>query len=223
MRQKVGLLTIGQSPRVDMTPEMATFLEEHVDFVEMGAVDDLTDEELKALDPGLDDVTYISRLRDGRSIKLAKQALLPKLQEKITLLEEAGVSSTILVCTGKFPAFSHSKPLLFPDKVLSATVQAVLQNGKLGVIIPLAEQEPFMKEKWEGFGFEVEYRVASPYDEADFATPATELKEAGANLIVLDCMGYTVEQKFIVSRISGLPVILARSIVARIASELVLT
>ena len=43
----------------------------------------------------------------------------------------------------------------------------------------------------------------------------------GANALVMDCMGYTLAMKEQVRRITGKPVILARSIAARALRELV--
>ncbi|TCP29594.1 AroM protein [Scopulibacillus darangshiensis] len=67
MKQTIGLLTIGQSPRVDMTPEMKLILGEHVELVEMGAIDGLSEKELQDFAPSPGGAVYISRLKDGRS------------------------------------------------------------------------------------------------------------------------------------------------------------
>ncbi|MBE5397345.1 AroM family protein [Brevibacillus borstelensis] len=48
--KKLGAITIGQSPRVDVTPEMLPFLTEF-QVVEKGALDGLGPEELAALAP----------------------------------------------------------------------------------------------------------------------------------------------------------------------------
>ncbi|TCP29595.1 AroM protein [Scopulibacillus darangshiensis] len=103
---------------------------------------------------------------------------------------------------------------------MASVVQGVLWKGTLGVIVPLAEQIQWLKEKWQGFGLDVLYASASPYASDDFRDPAWELKMKGADIIVLDCMGYTVEHQAIVRNASGLPVILSRSLVAKVADEL---
>ena len=218
MSKKIGLLTIGQAPRVDMTPEMEILVGDSCTFVEAGALDDLTADEIKSLAPETGEATYVSRLRNGEHAKLFRPKLYPLLQEKILELEKH-VSSTIIVCTGNFPYFVHSKPLLFPDKILTNTVTAVLGNGKLGVIVPLPEQQENLLEKWEGIPVLTEH--GNPYvADVDLVTPARILKKQGATIIVLDCMGYTEAHKEIVKNETGLPVILPRSIVARVAAEL---
>lgn len=218
MPKKIGLVTIGQSPRVDLTPEMEPFLDEDCLFVEAGALDDLTHEEIEKLAPAAGEATYVSRLRSGGYAKLKKSKLLPFVQQKITKLEEE-VSTTILVCTGSFPTLTHTKPLLLPDKIISGMVKSVLGNGKLGILVPLQEQEEDIKEKWKDVPLVAE--SANPYQhDADLAAPARKLKESGATIIVLDCMGYTESHKYIVKQVTGLPVILSRSVVARVAAEL---
>ncbi|MEH7248094.1 AroM family protein [Neobacillus niacini] len=218
MPKKIGLVTIGQSPRVDMTPEMEPFLDEGCVFVEAGALDDLLPKEIEELAPSAGGITYVSRLRSGSYAKLEKSKLLPLVQEKITKLEEE-VSSTILVCTGSFPTLIHTKPLLFPDKILSGMVKSVIGNGKLGILVPLQEQEESLTEKWGDVPLVAE--SANPYQhDADLVTPALKLKDSGAEIIVLDCMGYTESHKNIVKKTTGLPVILSRSVVARVAAEL---
>ncbi|WP_078544751.1 AroM family protein [Litchfieldia alkalitelluris] len=218
-KKKIGLITIGQSPRVDLTPEMEPLIGEGNIFVELGALDDLTSEEIEKVAPFEGDVTYVSRLRSGAYAKMSKQKILPLLQEKVLLLENE-VSSNILVCTGSFPNIKHNKPLLFPDKILNAVVDSVLEkNGVLGVMVPLMEQKESLVKKWGDRPLVVQ--SANPYQkDDDFVTPARKLKELGATVIVLDCMGYTEEHKRKVKEHSNLPVILSRSIVARVAAEL---
>lgn len=217
-KKKIGLVTIGQSPRVDLTPEMEPLMGENCELVEAGALDDLSSEEIERISPEEGEETYVSRLRSGDFARISKQKLLPLLQKKILMLEEK-VSSTILVCTGSFPSIEHNKPLLFPDKILFAFVNSVIANGTLGVLIPLIKQEDSLKKKWVNVSVVVQ--SANPYQkDDDFITPALKLKELGATLIVLDCMGYTEEHKRIVKQATGLPVILSRSIVARVAAEL---
>lgn len=217
MGQKIGLITIGQSPRSDMTPEMKALLGPATSFVEAGALDDLSDAEIARLAPEDGEITYISRLRNGQSVKLSKAKLLPYLQKQLNKVEQEA-SSSIVVCTGSFPTLTHTKPLLCPDQILKYVIQSVLGNGRLGLIVPLEEQKTQLAEKWGDIP--VVTAAASPYEDADMEGPARELKEKGATVFVLDCMGYTEEHKQKIKSVTGLPTILSRSIVARIAAEM---
>lgn len=218
MMKKIGVVTIGQSPRVDMTPEMLPHMGE-VELVEAGALDDLSQEEIDNLYPEDGELTYISRLRSGKSAKLSKKRLQPYLQQKVLEVEKE-VSATIVLCTGNFPKMDHNKPLIFPDKILTKVTEAVRgEDGKVGLIVPLPEQKDTLLDKWGETPLVVE--AVSPYEEnPDFSEAVKQLKNAGATVFALDCMGYTEAHKQAVKEQSELPVVLARSIVARVAAEL---
>lgn len=220
---KVGVLTIGQSPRTDVTPSIQKILGNTVEIKERGGLDRLTEESLAQISPDATTKTiYISRLRNGESVKIAKNKLLPLLQEELSEMEQE-VDVVIMLCTGDFPTLTTTKPIIFPDKVLCRTVQAILPvSGKLGLIIPLEEQRGSLVEKWQELSMEIEVEVADPYSESDFKGAAASLKEKGADLVILDCMGYNEFHKREVKEAFGGPVILPRTLVARIAAEYVL-
>jgi protein AroM len=218
---KVGVLTIGQSPRTDATPSFQKIFGAGVEIVERGGLDRLTEETMDAIKPEGSDTVYISRLRNGQSVEIGKSKLLPLLQDELTKLEQ-DVEVVIMLCTGDFPTLVTTKPIIYPDKILVHTVQAIMTGGsKLGLVVPLEKQRHSLAKKWEGVGLELVTAAASPYEESDIAGAAASLKEQGAELIVLDCMGYNETHKLEAKKGSGLPVILPRTLVARIAAEYV--
>src|SRR5699024_6583990 len=188
-RPTVGILTIGQSPRTDVTPSIQKILGKEITIIEAGGLDSVKDENMSSISPEKSDITYISKLRNGSSVKIGKSKLLPLLQEELERLEEKS-SAVIMLCTGDFPSIQSRNPIIYPDKVLNNTVNAVLDSGVLGLIIPLEEQRHTLAEKWGNDELQIKAEVASPYEESDVEGAARRLKEQGASLIVLDCMGY---------------------------------
>jgi protein AroM len=219
-KKSVGVLTIGQSPRVDVTPSIQHILGNTVDIVEAGGLDRIREDDLYSITPDKGEVTYISRLRNGESIKIGKSKLIPLLQAELNKLEEQ-VSAVIMLCTGDFPTIINKKPLIYPDKLLSHTVKAILSKGKLGLVVPLEEQRNTLTQKWKSTGIEFCVEVASPYEGSDKKRAAQKLKNQGAELIVLDCMGYDETHKKEAMEGSGLPVLLPRTLTARIVAEYV--
>lgn len=219
-RRTVGVLTIGQSPRTDVTPSIQAILGDGVTIVEAGGLDSVHDEDMQSISPDVSDTTYISKLRNGSSVKIGKSKLLPLLQEELNRLEEK-TSAVIMLCTGDFPSIQSKKPIIYPDKVLNNTVSALMDTGILGLIIPLKEQRNTLVDKWRHSNFELKVEVASPYENSDVLGAARRLKEQGASLIVLDCMGYNEIHKNDAVEGSGLPVILPRTLTARIVAEYV--
>ncbi|MCK1993561.1 AroM family protein [Peribacillus muralis] len=219
-KKSIGLLTIGQSPRVDFTPSIQHILGDTVDIVEAGGLDRIGNDDFHSITPDKDEITYISKLINGQSIKIGKSKLLPLLQEELNKLEEQ-VSAVIMLCTGDFPSIISNKPLIYPDKILSHTVQAILPKGKLGIVIPLEEQRNTLTQKWKSTGVKFCVEVASPYEDSDIKGAAQKLKNQGVELIVLDCMGYNETHKRDAMDGSGLPVLLPLTLTARIVAEYV--
>lgn len=217
---RIGVITIGQSPRSDMVPELATHWG-NADIVEQGALDGFTATELSQVTIPADDEVLISRLRDGNSVVFGRSLIEDRLQASICAVENQNVDATLLVCTGKFPKFTHRNPLFFASPLLVKGVSA-LANGTMGIISPLAEQCEDAVQKFAGY--EVVTAWANPYSASDIeiANATRTLVAQGATLIVLDCMGYTERQRCSARTASrGVPVVLARSLVARLVAEVI--
>lgn len=217
---RLGVITIGQAPRPDMVPEMVR-LWEGVEVVERGALDGLEPDVIRATPIRDGDEVLTSRLRDGTSAVFGRDLALPGLQRAITELEANGADAVLLVCTGDFPRFEHRRPLFRAQPLLVHGV-AALADGPVGVICPLAEQQADSVAKFAGQA--VLTAVANPYGDGPeaFAAAASELVRRGATLLVLDCMGYSATHRDQVRVAApGVPVITARSVVARLVAEAV--
>jgi len=221
-RRSVGLITIGQAPRVDMVPEMTEWLGP-VRTIERGALDGMTPDGIAAFYPSPDDYALITRLSDGSSATIAERHILPRIQTAITDLEAEGAETVVLLCTGEFPPFEHERPLLTAERLIVDGVRAIAAGSRVGVICPLPEQEHLTREKWASLSDDLHVASGSPYDEDtdDLREAARRLGKIMVDYVVLDCMGYTQEMKDAVRKEAGVPVLLARSVVARLAAEVI--
>ncbi|HSN10757.1 MAG TPA: AroM family protein [Propionibacteriaceae bacterium] len=217
---KLGVVTIGQAPRPDMVPEMARHWA-GVEVVERGALDDLTPTQVRASEVREGDEVLTSRMRDGSSAVFGRDLALPGLQAAITGLEEEGCDAVLLVCTGVFPPFQHERPLYRASPLIVSGVEG-LADGVVGVICPLPEQQADSVAKFASRT--VLTAVADPYGASSdvFAAAASDLVARGAEMIVMDCMGYTAAHRDLVRDAApGIPVVTARSVVARLVAEVV--
>ena len=112
--KKIGMLTIGQSPRDDILPSFMDIMGKGYEIVEAGALDDLTLDEIERVEFRPDDYLLVSRMRDGTEIKITKRLILPLMQKRINELEERGVRLTVIMCTGKFPSFKSRGLVVTP-------------------------------------------------------------------------------------------------------------
>ncbi len=217
----LGTVTIGQSPRTDLIPEMQAILGPEVQVVEGGALDGLSLAKIQSFKPGPGDYVLVTRLRDGTSVKIAEKHILPLMQAQIDKVVALGADVVSLVCTGSFPEFVCPKPLIEPQKVLGYVVRAVSDRLRVGVVVPDADQIGHAEERWQDAGKAVRVVAASPYgDLSRLDEAAGDLRRAGCELGVLDCIGFTFAMKERFSAGLGAPCVLARSALARVLREI---
>lgn len=218
--RRVGLITIGQSPRVDVVPEVRGALgDADVELIECGALDRLSREEITALTPREGEYVLVTRLRDGSEVKVAREKILPLMQGCIDTLEPL-VEVLGLLCTGEFPELRSRKLLVEPSELLLKVVES-LKVGKLGVIVPDPAQIDLSKRKWRHTASDLSVLSVSPYTGTldDLRRAAERLRDR--DLIVLDCIGFSTEAKKAAATASRKPVLIPRTLLARVLRELV--
>lgn len=222
-KMMTGAITIGQSPRTDVIPEIKSILGEKIEIIECGALDDLSQEEIRHLESNCKGDILITRLRDGTQVKVGEDDIIPRVEACIRKLEKQ-TPVILLICTGTFPEFKSKSLILYPERVLYNMVKSVLHKGKLGIMAPGVEQITYMQNRWRKIIPDVTVVSASPYikNGEEIKLAAEQLNNERMDLIVMDCIGYTLGMKEWVKGITGRPVLLARSALARIAAELLL-
>ena len=218
----IGLVTIGQSPRSDVVPDMAAILGPAVEIREAGALDGLARSEIDALAPTGDDEILVTRLRDGTSVFVGKPKIVALVEARIAALERDGAGLTALLCTGAFPRLRATRPLIQPQPVLLGLLRGMSWPGRLGVLTPSARHVPQTEARWRRDGFDAVVAPLSPYEEEDAAAlrrAARAMTEGGAGLIVMDCMGFRRKTRDELRALTGVPVLLANLLLARVIAE----
>jgi len=223
---KIGAITVGQSPRTDLMPVMETIFMDSIEVIQMGGLDGLTREKIETFTPvGPEDHVLVSRLCHGTSVTFGESHVLPRMQDCIFQREELGVSLILFLCTGEFPDDFESKvPLIFPERILTSVVPAAMPGCRLAVFTPSADQVEQVTNKWLRASVgSVTVIPVSPYNGLDpvLAAAASEIHPDEIDMIVMDCIGYTVEMKEKIHAMTGKPVVLPRTLVARMINELV--
>lgn len=220
-KRVLGLVTIGQSPRDDIMPQMLPLLPAGLDIRQVGALDGLTHEQIAELAPDPQDYILHTRLRDGSALTVGRKRIKSLLQYCLKRLEEEGANPIVLLCTGEFPELRSDALLIEPDRLLVSVVSG-LRPRRAGVLVPLPSQIGVAAEKWRVLEAEVVFVAASPYGEqAELVRAVEDLEGHLLDLVVMDCMGYTLTHRRVVMQATGRPVILASRVVARIVGELV--
>jgi protein AroM len=222
----IGFATIAEAPRDDVVPYIAEMLPEDIRIVQRGNLNGLTADEIAALGPDPGEVGIVARLKSGGETLLSHKKILPRMQRLVTeLVEDEGAELVVVLCGADWTAIQSRVPLVNPGRLFPAVVSALAYGRRLGVIKPSAGQVQKERERYQGLGIDAVVTSASPYvGEERLALArmaANELREADCDLIWMTCIGMDEPMREIVAEVTGKPVILARSIVARITAELV--
>jgi protein AroM len=221
MSRTLGIVTIGQAPRDDIVELFAAQAPAGTKVILRGALDGLSDAEVDALPPQSGADTLYTRLRGGRDVKISKQAVIDRSPAALARLRADGCDAIVYACTGEFPPMEGDAGVLFPSRVLSGLAEGLLPRGRLGLLVPFAEQGEKLKAKWVRAGVEVIVEALVPSaDPLETKAVADRLAAAKPDLIALDCMSYTPATKAAVKERVPAPTLLAITATGRVLREL---
>jgi protein AroM len=218
--KKIGMLTIGQTPRTDVIPQIQEIMGCDYDLIEAGALDGMTKKQINLLNIRKDDYILVTRLNDGSEVKIAKRIIIPFLQKQIFELEAIGVSITVIMCTGRFPPFKSSHLVVTPGEILRGILDASIKHGKLGIVYPAIEQLTYLEHEFSRTGLELYGYFYSPYDKSGLDTLCERLKNESLDLIFLNCFGYDRNMANLIKNRTGAPVLQSNAVIAKVITEL---
>lgn len=219
---KIGAITVGQSPRTDVTADIMSIFNGKAELLERGGLDGLTREQIGEFRPDEGDYVLVSRMNDGTSVTFAEHHIIPRLQQAIEELEDRGVSFIMMFCTGKFPDTLKARvPLIYPCEILDRIAPLLTADSSVIVVTPSPLQIAQSEKKWSQIVKKVKVVSASPYGEwKELEETARLIRDTEADLIILDCIGFSREMKQLFAKETGKPVILPRTLLARLVSEI---
>ncbi len=222
MKKRIGIVTIGQSPRTDVVPEIQIYLGDHVTIIEHGALDGLSLTEVKEYAPEAGMLPLVTRMQDGTEVIVAKDKLLPRLNNVVTALDNKGVNMILLLCNGDFPDFGTRCLVIEPQRLVDRCVAGLLrERHRLGILVPVPEQENWVRRRLEAINPNLTVAAASPYaGEKSIEVACQRFRHEGCDVIVLYCMGFNRQLGEKVRALCNTPVMVSSTIVARILGEL---
>lgn len=207
----LATISIGQSPRTDVMADFGALLPATIELLEIGALDHLSKAEIEDLAPRDDEFPLVTKLRDGSAVVIGKERLTPLIGAAVR--DVSTRCDTILVlCAGRFPSFESRVPVLYPSRLFEHFLRGIGPEAAT-VLVPHEGQCEPAKRHFGAFIPRIGVAVASPYP---WKCPGG-LKE----VIIMDCLGYSLEMKNDVRRRTGGQVVLIRSVAAAAVRELV--
>jgi protein AroM len=225
---RIGLITIGQSPRDDIVPDMLAQIGHEVEVIQAGAIDGLSLDDVLSLAPQWTEPWVVSRMRDGYEVRLAKRELVPRMQQRIDELEAQGADLIVPLCASDWSQLSVNVGFINPGAILMPICQAMLRpRGTLGIISPTDAQAKLVEADANGGPTPIVSTYAQPYaDDPDERLRQCEaagrlLADSRVDLIYMGCMGHNREMRAIVREVSGRPTVTANGLIAGLIAQAV--
>lgn len=225
-RPRIGMMTIGQSPRPDIVPDMISRLPHEVDVLEIGALDNLSLDDVRKLAPHEGEPWVVTAMRDGTEVFVAKRQLDPLMQQCVDQLEQQGVDLIVPLCASDWSSLSCSCAFINPGIALDQIVQSMTRpRGVLGIVAPTEPQAMLSLDRWAGSPLRVVASCAQPFasdaQERDRQCEAAgkKLADENADLIYMNCMGHNEHMRSLVRQTSQRPTVTANGLISSLISH----
>jgi protein AroM len=223
MKQTLAILTIGVVPVSEILPLLTEHISpeqiKHVTLLGHSSRQDVIAEYGAA--PGEEEM--LSLLSDKTLIHIGKQKVERALQGVIELLDNQGYDVILLMSTERFTRLSARNAILLePERIIPPLVASIVDGHQVGIILPIPELLPAQNKKWQQLENQPLYELANPVhgQEEDLLNAGRKLLADGADVLVLDCLGYHQKHRDMLQKTLDVPVLLSNVLVARLASEL---
>ena len=217
----VHFLTIGQSPRPDVAPEILGMLGEAaagITAVEAGALDGLSRDEVRAGAPRDGEMPLVSRLRCGKEVVIGEEFVEERMAALLSRIPDGDIAA--ILCTGPFHGIPERRGLVKAGVVFDEALHAATSPGAtVGMLIPEPRQEEDARRRVPDGGRCV-IGVASPYSN-DGVEERLAAVFREVDVIGLNCLGYDGRLEAAAARATGKPVVLARRALAEAVGRLV--
>ena len=210
--RRVAFVTLGQSPRPDLVPDILSRMDVPVEPTEIGLLDDLDTRELAKARPGPDEPAFLSRLRDGRQVELSVGWTRERCRRVYDRIGSTRPDLVVMMSASCGTGFRHCSATLESDRVVVQAIEAFSRADLgLGVIVPL----PGLLNDLQPIGGpwkKARVQAARHGDRNALRRAARELAEC--DIVVLHSLGYSDADREAVAGVIEAPVILNRHLVA---------
>ncbi|EAB5469118.1 AroM family protein [Salmonella enterica subsp. enterica] len=223
MSASLAILTIGVVPMSEVLSLLTEYIDEqhithHSLLGKMSREDVMAD---YAVEPG--DDPLLTLLNDNQIAHVSRQKVERDLQSVVEVLDNQGYDVIILMSTAAIKSMAaRNSILLEPLRIIPPLVASIVDGHQVGVIVPVAELLAAQEKKWQVLQMPPVYSLANPVhgSEQQLIDAGQALLDQGADVIMLDCLGFHQRHRDILQQVLDVPVLLSNVLIARLASEL---
>ncbi|PKH21303.1 hypothetical protein CIG19_15965 [Enterobacterales bacterium CwR94] len=224
MKNTLVTLTLGQASCDDFRPLLREILPDDRILHAKVLSGLTTDQIVTQFAPEIAENSTAVKLQNGPVVHLSTARLKEAAQQRILALESSGFETILMLCGKDFHGlYARHATLLEPDRLLPPLVMALVAHQKMGVVVAHADAVNHQREKWLRLGSRPLFAVANPWqaDNQSLFEAGLMLQEKGADVMVLDCLGFQLHHQRYLENMLGIPVVLSHLLIAQLAAELV--
>lgn len=225
MKPTVAILTVGKVSVSEVLP----FLTEHISEQQISQVSLLgnlsPDEVRHQFSPSPGEESLLTLLADNTITSVGRDKISIAMQGIIEQLDNQGYEVILLMSTMPLTGLSARNAILLePERIIPPLVASIVDGHQVGIILPVADMIKFQELKWRKLTHPPLYALANPVhgNEADLLEAGRKLMAEGADVLVLDCLGYHQKHRDLLQKQLDVPVLLSNVLVARLAAELLI-
>ena len=223
MSASLAILTIGIVPMEEVLPLLTEYIDEnqiscHSLLGNMSREDVMAE---YAVEVGEDPL--LTLLRDNQLAHVSRQKVERDLQSVVEVLDNQGFDVILLMSTAAIKNMTARNTILLePLRIIPPLVASIVDGHQVGVIVPVEELLAVQAQKWQALATPPLYALANPIHDPPHQLIAAgkELLENGADVIMLDCLGFNQRHRDLLQKNLDVPVLLSNVLIARLASEL---
>lgn len=223
MKHTLATVTLGTAPQGDLHPLLLEHIPE-AQIAHFGLLNGLSATEIaQRFAPVAGEKITMMHTEDGSFITLSAAKVSDTLQKIVNALEEQGFTTILILCAGEYKELAtENAVLLDPYRILPPLVNAIAGSDQVGIMVAREEYIGEQAYKWRSLSIKPHFAVASPWEVGDdgLMDAALKLQELGADVIVLDCLGYQQRHRDFLQKMLGIPVLLSNTLIASLAAEL---
>ncbi|WP_373855129.1 AroM family protein [Klebsiella variicola] len=219
----MAILTIGVVPLAGVLPLLTEHIREE-QITHISLLGDMTHAEVtKEYAVGDGEQGLLTLLNDNQLVMVSRQKIERDIRSVIAMLDRQNYDVILLLSSEQLSGFTtHHAILLEPQRIIPPLVASIVDGHQVGVIVPVEEIMPMQRQKWLSLEKSPYYALANPFtgSDSELLSAGKTLLEQGADVLVLDCLGYYQYHRDVLQKALDVPVLLSNVLVSRLAAEL---
>lgn len=189
-----------------------------------GLLDDFSEEKIREMAATNPAKGVPVDLEDGSCVYVDHELLDHKARAKVKEIQTENDDATVMFCTIPWTELEDLDNVLCPSRIMEAVAFSVMpRGGKIGVVQPLAITAAEEIKHWQVLDPNVAsasgVAEAEHYD--DFSRAVSDVLKQGADILVLDCLGYTKKHYGLARKLTNKPIILPIDLIGRTLDSMI--